>query len=151
MFEREGRVDPEVRMKSGWPLTLVKGYAMLCRRPRPQVGRDREQHRAARSEGGELLTKEFDFLHVTPPMSAPDFIRSLGACKVCAQCRAKLMTHVCFAGTAPSQTRLGSSTWTRSRDLTPRPVHWCALYNRVCVPFSTPTCSKDHRGFPVRT
>lgn len=27
-------------------------------------------------EGGELLTKEFDFLHVTPPMSAPDFIRN---------------------------------------------------------------------------
>ena len=25
---------------------------------------------------GELVTKEFDFLHVTPPMSAPDFIRS---------------------------------------------------------------------------
>jgi len=26
-------------------------------------------------EGGELITKQFDFLHVTPPMSAPDFIR----------------------------------------------------------------------------
>ena len=28
--------------------------------------------------GGEIVTKEFDFLHVTPPMSAPDFVKRLG-------------------------------------------------------------------------
>lgn len=27
-------------------------------------------------EGGEVVTKEFDFLHVTPPMSAPDFVKN---------------------------------------------------------------------------
>jgi len=27
-------------------------------------------------EGGELITKSFDFLHVTPPMSAPDFVKN---------------------------------------------------------------------------
>eukprot|EP00435_Cladocopium_sp_Y103_P076084 s49_g76.t1 len=27
-------------------------------------------------EGGEIVTKEFDFLHVTPPMSAPDFVKN---------------------------------------------------------------------------
>eukprot|EP00928_Gymnodinium_smaydae_P080534 TRINITY_DN6420_c0_g1_i3.p1 TRINITY_DN6420_c0_g1~~TRINITY_DN6420_c0_g1_i3.p1 ORF type:complete len:892 (+),score=140.76 TRINITY_DN6420_c0_g1_i3:70-2745(+) len=27
-------------------------------------------------EGGELVTKQFDFLHVTPPMGAPDFVKN---------------------------------------------------------------------------
>jgi len=29
-----------------------------------------------RSEGGELVSRHFDFLHVTPPMGAPEFVRN---------------------------------------------------------------------------
>eukprot|EP00429_Kryptoperidinium_foliaceum_P045828 CAMPEP_0176106112 /NCGR_PEP_ID=MMETSP0120_2-20121206/53250_1 /TAXON_ID=160619 /ORGANISM="Kryptoperidinium foliaceum, Strain CCMP 1326" /LENGTH=879 /DNA_ID=CAMNT_0017440233 /DNA_START=57 /DNA_END=2696 /DNA_ORIENTATION=+ len=29
-----------------------------------------------RAEGGELVSKSFDFLHVTPPMGAPDFVKN---------------------------------------------------------------------------
>ncbi|CAE7483770.1 SQOR [Symbiodinium pilosum] len=37
---------------------------------------DGERKIATFEREGELVTKEFDFLHVTPPMSAPDFIRN---------------------------------------------------------------------------